>query len=76
MFWTDWGKTPKIERAGMNGDPFTRKVVVYDNDIFWPNGLTVDFEERRIFWADAKRSSLSSSNFDGTDRKKASFNCR
>jgi hypothetical protein len=41
MFWTDWGEVPKIERAGMNGDPSTRKVIVHEN-IFWPNGLAVD----------------------------------
>jgi low density lipoprotein receptor-related protein 5/6 len=28
MFWSDWGDVPKIERASMNGDPTSRKVIV------------------------------------------------
>jgi low density lipoprotein receptor-related protein 5/6 len=30
MFWTDFGVVTKIERAGMNGDPATRKVIVQE----------------------------------------------
>ncbi|KAJ3659363.1 hypothetical protein Zmor_011053 [Zophobas morio] len=51
MFWTDWGEIPKIERSGMNGDPETRKVIVNTN-IFWPNGLTIDYESELIYWID------------------------
>ena len=28
MFWTDWGANPKIERADMNGNPASRKVII------------------------------------------------
>lgn len=42
MFWTDWGEVPKIERADMDGSIESRKVIVSD-DIFWPNGLSVDY---------------------------------
>ena len=67
MFWTDWGENPKIERAGMNGDPATRKIIV-DKDIDWPNGLTVDYEERIIYWADARQSYIASVDYDGKNR--------
>lgn len=53
MFWTDWGEVPKIERAGMNGDLSTRKVIVSEN-IYWPNGLTIDFHTKQIYWVDGK----------------------
>jgi len=53
MFWTDWGEVPKIERAGMNGDLSTRKVIVSEK-IFWPNGLTIDFVNKQIYWIDGK----------------------
>ena len=36
---------PKIERAGMDGDLSTRSVFVRD-DIFWPNGITIDYETK------------------------------
>ncbi|KAK3878186.1 hypothetical protein Pcinc_017158 [Petrolisthes cinctipes] len=69
MFWTDWGENPKIERAGMNGDPDTRKVIVSE-DISWPNGLTIDSTQRVIYWADAKLSYIASVDFDGRRRIK------
>ncbi|ESP02557.1 hypothetical protein LOTGIDRAFT_171958 [Lottia gigantea] len=68
MYWSDWGETPKIERAGMDGNPLTRQVIVDDN-IYWPNGLTLDYTDSKIFWADGKLSYIHSCNFDGSDRR-------
>ncbi|CAH1786283.1 unnamed protein product [Owenia fusiformis] len=67
MYWTDWGETPKIERAGMDGRQETREVII-NTEIYWPNGLTLDYDAAKIFWADAKLSFIHSSNFDGTGR--------
>ncbi|XP_019510261.1 PREDICTED: LOW QUALITY PROTEIN: low-density lipoprotein receptor-related protein 5-like [Hipposideros armiger] len=67
MYWTDWGETPRIERAGMDGS--TRKVIV-DSDIYWPNGLTIDLEEQKLYWADAKLSFIHRANLDGSFRQK------
>nr|XP_050041186.1 low-density lipoprotein receptor-related protein 6-like isoform X1 [Dermacentor andersoni] len=67
LFWTDWGDVPKIERASMDGNLTTRKVIVRE-DIFWPNGLTVDYEARRIYWVDAKLKLISSMDYDGENR--------
>ena len=53
MYWTDWGEHPKIERAGMDGGHNSRRVII-NKDIFWPNGLTLDYQDSKIFWADAK----------------------
>lgn len=47
MFWSDWGEVPKIERASMDGNNSTRKVIIKE-DIYWPNGLAVDYETRRF----------------------------
>ena len=51
MYWTDWGEVPKIERAGMDGSD---RFVIINTEIYWPNGLTLDYEERKLYWADAK----------------------
>ncbi|XP_064097645.1 low-density lipoprotein receptor-related protein 6-like [Macrobrachium nipponense] len=67
MFWTDWGENPKIERAGMNGDPTTRWVIV-SKEIYWPNGLTVDYGQQVIYWADARLSYIASVDFEGNSR--------
>ena len=47
MFWTDWGEYPKIERIGMDGDPNTR-MILKDRNIAWPNGLTLDYDNRSV----------------------------
>ena len=65
MFWTDWGEHARIERAGMNGK--YRDVIVMQN-IFWPNGLAIDYYTQLLFWVDAKLFTLSSCDFDGGNR--------
>lgn len=67
MYWTDWGVTPgRIERAGMDG---SHREILVNTSLKWPNGLTLDMVQRRIFWVDAKLNSISSCNFDGTSRR-------
>uniref|UniRef100_A0A224X518 Putative nidogen n=1 Tax=Panstrongylus lignarius TaxID=156445 RepID=A0A224X518_9HEMI len=68
MFWTDWGEVPKIERAGMNGDPQTRRVIV-TNKIFWPNGLTADYKLKRLYWLDGRLRFIDVMDYDGRNRR-------
>lgn len=68
LFWTDWGDIPKIERASMDGDPSTREVIVSEN-IFWPNGLTVDYESELIYWADGRLSFIAVMDYHGRSRR-------
>ena len=54
--WTDWDEErPRIESASMAGG---HRRVVYEADVTaagaWPNGLTLDYEARRVYWVDAK----------------------
>lgn len=51
MYWTDWGEVPKIERADLDG---MERVVMVNTSLGWPNGLALDYEERKIYWGDAK----------------------
>ncbi|RZC32195.1 low-density lipoprotein receptor-related protein 6, partial [Asbolus verrucosus] len=67
MFWTDWGELPKIERAGMNGDPSTRSVLVSSN-IFWPNSLTIDYEAELIYWMDGNLHFIEVMTYEGKNR--------
>ena len=39
MFWTDWGKKARIERADMDGG---NRTVILNEGLTWPNGLTID----------------------------------
>ncbi|KAL7037291.1 hypothetical protein ACKWTF_009156 [Chironomus riparius] len=65
MFWSDWGSNPRIERAGMDG---THRQTIVSYDVKWPNGLTLDIVQKRIYWVDAKLNVISSCNYDGTGR--------
>ncbi|XP_033636922.1 low-density lipoprotein receptor-related protein 2-like isoform X4 [Asterias rubens] len=65
MFWTDWGSTPHIGRAGLDGQGV---VTIVTEDIIWPNGIALDYDEQRIFWIDAKLRRIESSDIDGNNR--------
>uniref|UniRef100_A0A8C2TJA1 Very low-density lipoprotein receptor n=1 Tax=Coturnix japonica TaxID=93934 RepID=A0A8C2TJA1_COTJA len=66
MYWSDWGDKAKIEKAGLNG--VGRQVLVSDN-IEWPNGITLDLLNQRLYWVDSKLHSLSCIDFNGSNRK-------
>lgn len=68
LFWTDWEKSmPRIERCSLAG--LDRKIVVRvdDDNGGWPNGLTLDYDTRRIYWIDAKSDSIHTTKYDGSD---------
>ncbi|PAV89118.1 hypothetical protein WR25_05260 [Diploscapter pachys] len=67
IFWTDWGKTARIERAGMDGQ--NRMVIVAGDRVKWPNGLALDYVDKRVYWADAKIKSIFSCDYWGKDVK-------
>ena len=50
MYYTDWGRNPRIERASMAG---RNPQQLINTDLGWPNGLTIDFDEDMMYWADA-----------------------
>ncbi|XP_016107771.1 low-density lipoprotein receptor-related protein 2a [Sinocyclocheilus grahami] len=50
MYWTDWGTNAKIERATLGGN-FRTEIV--NTSLVWPNGLTLDYDDQRLYWADA-----------------------
>lgn len=66
IFWTDWGEKPKIERSLQDGSE--RRLIATDNMI-WPNGLAIDHVTRRIYWTDAKLSTIEQADFEGTGRR-------
>lgn len=47
MYWSDWGSNPRIERAGMDG---THRQTIVSFDVKWPNGLTLDLVQKRVYW--------------------------
>ncbi len=50
MYYSDWGRYPRIERATLAGRDATPLIT---SQVGWPNGLTIDFEDDKMYWADA-----------------------
>ena len=66
MYWTDWGASPKIERAGMDA---SNRLVIISSNLTWPNGLAIDYESQRLYWADAGMKTIEYAGLDGSNRK-------
>lgn len=45
----------------------TKRVVVRNRELGWPNGLSIDFLENRLYWCDAQLDRIQHSKFDGSD---------
>eukprot|EP00095_Tigriopus_kingsejongensis_P004525 maker-scaffold532_size145644-snap-gene-0.29 protein:Tk04525 transcript:maker-scaffold532_size145644-snap-gene-0.29-mRNA-1 annotation:"low-density lipoprotein receptor-related protein 6 isoform x1" len=66
LFWSDWGEDPGIHRAYMDG---THREAIVKKEISWPNGITLDIPEEKIYWCDAKEDRIDVANYDGTGRR-------
>ncbi|XP_020811857.1 very low-density lipoprotein receptor isoform X4 [Drosophila serrata] len=70
MYWSDWGASPRIERAGMDG---SHRTAIISYDVKWPNGITLDLVKKRLYWVDGKLNTISSSNYDGSERRQVLY---
>ena len=75
MFWSDWGKTAKIEMSSMDGS--NRKVLI-NSSIVWPNGLAIDIyrptHSRILYYTDAKIDIIGSYDMHKGTHKVSRFN--
>lgn len=65
LFWSDVGKEPAITRSTLAGSQLEKIVTL---NIKWPNGLTIDFEQDKLYWADAYYDKIEMSDLDGNYR--------
>ncbi|CAJ0950826.1 unnamed protein product [Ranitomeya imitator] len=54
----------RLSRAGMGRLPCAPCII--DSDIYWPNGLTQDYEEQKLYWGRRQLSFIHKSNLDGS----------
>lgn len=66
MYWCDWGSNPHIAMAGMDGKNSSLFVT---EKLGWPNSVTIDYPNNRLYWVDAKLAIIESIHLDGTDRR-------
>jgi len=50
VYWTDWGDKAFIGRVGMDG---SNKAAIITTKIEWPNGITIDYTNDKLYWSDA-----------------------
>jgi Low-density lipoprotein receptor repeat class B len=65
MFWSDWGRKAHIAVAFMDG----KQSRVLISDLIWPNGITLDLPNGRMYWVDAKIKKLETATIAGKDRR-------
>lgn len=66
MFWSDWGKKPRLERAYLDG---TQRVTIVSTELSWPNGLAIDLVDNRVYWGDARMDRIEVADINGNNRK-------
>lgn len=60
----DWNAfNPSVSRANLDGED--KKELFTQPEVFWPNGITIDFIAERIYWVDASKDYIASSDFNG-----------
>lgn len=65
IYWSDWGAHPKLERSKLDG---TKRETLISTSIAWPNGLAIDYQQRKLYWADAKLDKIEFCDLTGTNR--------
>ncbi|KAK7076324.1 Sortilin-related receptor [Halocaridina rubra] len=69
LYITDWSESkPMVGRSYLDGTNLT--VLFGANVVGWPNGITIDFQTDRIFFADAKLDYIASAELDGKNMRK------
>ena len=70
MFWTDWvsstSQKGKIEQAWMDG---TNRKSLIETQLQWPNGLSIDYAEKKLYWCDAFLDKIERAELDGRHRE-------
>lgn len=66
MYWTDWGTHARIIKARMSGD---YSYAMINSSIQWPNGITIDFTDSKLYWTDAWYDRIETSDLDGKNRR-------
>lgn len=69
MFWADWGYPPRIERASLAGENRTTLVDLRSSSQYSPNAVFVDYTEDRVYWIDAYRDVIDSTDLNGQNRQ-------
>ncbi|ERL86348.1 hypothetical protein D910_03756 [Dendroctonus ponderosae] len=67
LYFTCWHLQAYIGKLGMDGSNFTR-ILTWNDDIAWPNALTIDFFTDKLYFADAHLDYIAFTDLEGRHR--------
>ena len=73
LFWADYGQTPKIERALLDG---TNRTVLVSSGIVTPRGLALDRQSGYVYWVDDSLDMIARVSPQGGDAEVVRFGGR
>lgn len=65
VYWTDWGASPKIEKAGYDG---SGRTTLASTNLKWPNGMAIDYQENNLYFVDAGTDNIEVMDLNGLNR--------
>lgn len=65
MYWSEWGTANSIKKAAMDGTNQIKLV----STVRPATGLTLDYERKRLYWAEKDASTIICTDLDGNDQK-------
>lgn len=66
VYWTNWNsQAASIQRAYITGYGMES---IITTDIRMPNAITLDYENNKLYWADARLDKIERADYDGTHR--------
>lgn len=68
VFWIDCCENPHVGRVGMDGQGHA---VIVNKEIYSPSALTIDYTNKRIYWADDNH--IFFANMDGSQRRRGTI---
>ncbi|XP_036833869.1 low-density lipoprotein receptor-related protein 8 isoform X3 [Oncorhynchus mykiss] len=66
LFWAEGGSSPRIERAGLDGEG---RLPLITSAIWNPVAISLDMPRRLLYWVDSGMRTISRVGFDGQHRK-------
>ena len=67
LFFTDWGYKEMVARSTLAGTDVKELVV---DGLLYPNGLTIDYVNQRLYWIDAYHDTINSVDYNGGQKTK------
>lgn len=64
MYWSEWGKSRSIKKAALDGSHQTS----FPSTMGQAASLTLDENDRRLYWVEINAGTIMSSDLDGNDR--------